>query len=130
MVNRLLDAGAEVNTEPVLFKEQTALNLAVKTGNAYVVQRLLDAGAIVNTKHAPTALQVAVASGYWDIVERLLDARAGDMLWPMGGESVSPAAAGAGYTDLADCLRRAAREEKAHVQGKRLSAAKRQTAVS
>ena len=77
VVERLLDAGADVNADPAYHSGRTALQAAAGEGHQAVVARLLKAHANVNAKPAykfgRTALQAAAGGGHQAVVERLLD---------------------------------------------------------
>jgi ankyrin repeat protein len=80
VVQRLLDAKADVNAATALDGGRTALQAAAEGGHLEVVQRLLDAKADVNTAatryDGRTALQAAAQGGHLEVVQRLLDAKA------------------------------------------------------
>ncbi|KAF2966573.1 hypothetical protein GQX73_g7032 [Xylaria multiplex] len=74
VVNRLLDAGADVNqwNQDIKFG-RSPLQSVIEEGNLEMIDRLLTAGAEVNAPPAPeggaTALQLAAMKGYKDLVE-------------------------------------------------------------
>ncbi|KAH7247482.1 ankyrin repeat protein [Fusarium redolens] len=81
VVERLLEAGAHVNTATATAGGRTALQAASEGGHIQVVERLLYAGADVKAAPAAftegrTALQAASAGGHIQVVERLLHAGA------------------------------------------------------
>ncbi|KAL8764795.1 MAG: hypothetical protein Q9194_006841 [Teloschistes cf. exilis] len=75
VVERLLQAKAEVNAAAAAYHGRTALQAAAEGGHVDVVERLLQAKAEVNAAaaydHGRTALQAAAESGHVDVVERL-----------------------------------------------------------
>ncbi|KAL8660534.1 MAG: hypothetical protein Q9202_006457 [Teloschistes flavicans] len=80
VVERLLQAKADVNAEPAYNTGRTALQAAAEGGHLAVVDRLLQAKADVDAKPASyssrTALQAAAEGGHLAVVERLLQAKA------------------------------------------------------
>ncbi|KAJ0135112.1 Glutathione S-transferase psoE [Fusarium oxysporum f. sp. albedinis] len=80
VVERLLNAGANVNAAPAADRGRTALQAASAVGHIQVVERLLNAGANVNAaaaaRYGRTALQAASEGGHIQVVERLLNAGA------------------------------------------------------
>ncbi|KAL5585649.1 hypothetical protein FOVSG1_013341 [Fusarium oxysporum f. sp. vasinfectum] len=81
VVDRLLDAGADVNAAAAAkYGGRTALQAASAGGHIQVVDQLLEAGADVNAAAAEfegrTALKAASAGGHIQVVDRLLDAGA------------------------------------------------------
>jgi ankyrin repeat protein len=81
IVQRLLDAKADVNAAGVKYMGRTTLQAAAEGGHLEVVQILLDAKADVNAAAIDeyggrTALQAAAEGGHLEVVQRLLDAKA------------------------------------------------------
>ncbi|KAF8542006.1 ankyrin repeat-containing domain protein [Trichophaea hybrida] len=110
VVERLLQAGADVNTEPSNSNGRTALWAAAKGGHHAVVDRLLQAGADVNAKPSyddgRTALQAAAGGGHQAVVERLLQAGADVNAKPSydDGRTALQAAAGGGHQAVVERL--------------------------
>ncbi|EXA28573.1 hypothetical protein FOVG_19830 [Fusarium oxysporum f. sp. pisi HDV247] len=79
VVERLLNAGANVNAAAAADRGRTALQAASEGGHIQIVERLLDAGANVNAaaaRYGRTALQAASEGGHIQVVKRLLNAGA------------------------------------------------------
>ncbi|KAM0540192.1 hypothetical protein ACHAO7_011433 [Fusarium culmorum] len=80
IVERLLEAQADVNAAASRDGGRTALQAASEGGHIQVVERLLEAQADVNAAASRdggrTALQAASAGGHIQVVERLLEAQA------------------------------------------------------
>ncbi|KAH7190109.1 ankyrin repeat protein [Fusarium oxysporum] len=106
VVERLLEAGANVNAAAAADRGRTALQAASAGGHIQVVERLLEAGANVNAaaaaRYGRTALQAASAVGHIQVVERLLEAGANvvDRLLNAGADVNAAAAAEEGRTAL------------------------------
>uniref|UniRef100_A0A8C5H2M1 Ankyrin repeat and BTB/POZ domain-containing protein BTBD11-B-like n=1 Tax=Gouania willdenowi TaxID=441366 RepID=A0A8C5H2M1_GOUWI len=105
MVQMLLDAGAEINSEhPSVFPETrqaTPLTFAVLHGHVPVVQLLLDAKANVEgslqdgmENYTETPLQLAAAAGNFELVSLLLERGADPMVGTMYRNGISTAPQG------------------------------------
>uniref|UniRef100_A0A671TKN0 Ankyrin repeat and BTB domain containing 3 n=1 Tax=Sparus aurata TaxID=8175 RepID=A0A671TKN0_SPAAU len=105
MVQMLLDAGADINSEhPSVFPETrqaTPLTLAVLQGHVPVVQLLLDAKANVEgslqdgmENYTETPLQLAAAAGNFELVSLLLERGADPMVGTMYRNGISTAPQG------------------------------------
>ncbi|KAG8665143.1 uncharacterized protein FPOAC1_013121 [Fusarium poae] len=103
VVERLLEAGADVNTAAAESGGRTALQAASEGGYILVVERLLEAGADVNAAAARsggrTALQAASGRGHIQVIERLLEAGAdvNAAAAESGGRTALQAASEGGY---------------------------------
>ncbi|PCD38699.1 hypothetical protein AU210_007164 [Fusarium oxysporum f. sp. radicis-cucumerinum] len=111
VVERLLEAGADVNAAATVSEGRTALQAASEGGHIQVVDRLLEAGANVNTAAAKyrgrTALQAASEGGYIQVVERLLEAGAdvnAAAAAKYGGRTALQAASAGGYIQVVERL--------------------------
>ncbi|KAM3557837.1 hypothetical protein ARSEF4850_004902 [Beauveria asiatica] len=110
VVERLLSAGAVVNTAATRFSGQTALQAASGGGHLHVVKCLLGAGADVNATAVDftglTPLQAASKSGHIEVVDRLLLSRAGVDATALDGDVLTPlqAASSGGYLQVVECL--------------------------
>ena len=109
VVERLLQAKADVNAAPAIYDGRTALQAAAGGGYLAVVERLLEAKADVNAAPAihdgRTALQAAAGGGYLAVVERLLQAKANVNTPPAAyGRPALQAAAGGGYLAVVERL--------------------------
>ena len=74
MVERPLEAGADVNAKPAEYPGRTALQAAAGGGHQAVVERLLNAGADVNaaaSSRGRTALQAAAEGRHQAVVDCL-----------------------------------------------------------
>ncbi|CCX16443.1 Similar to Ankyrin repeat domain-containing protein 17; acc. no. O75179 [Pyronema omphalodes CBS 100304] len=104
-MNVLLDAKADVNSQPAEYGERTALQSAAGSGRLNVVNRLLKVKADFNATPAiqggRTGLKSAANSGHLDVVNRLLDVKADVFARSAetGGLTASQAAARNGYWD-------------------------------
>uniref|UniRef100_A0A8C1G4T9 BTB (POZ) domain containing 11b n=1 Tax=Cyprinus carpio TaxID=7962 RepID=A0A8C1G4T9_CYPCA len=105
MVQMLLDAGADINSEyPSVFPETrqaTPLTFAVLHQHIPVVQLLLDAGANVEgslqdgmENYTETPLQLVAAAGNFELVSLLLERGAGPMVGTMYRNGISTAPQG------------------------------------
>uniref|UniRef100_A0A8C9XAZ2 Ankyrin repeat and BTB domain containing 3 n=1 Tax=Sander lucioperca TaxID=283035 RepID=A0A8C9XAZ2_SANLU len=105
MVQMLLDAGADINSEhPSVFPEMrqaTPLTFAVLHGHVPVVQLLLDAKANVEgslqdgmENYTETPLQLAAAAGNFELVSLLLERGADPMVGTMYRNGISTAPQG------------------------------------
>jgi ankyrin repeat protein len=113
VVQRFLDAKADVNTPSAKYRGRTALQEAAARGYLEVVQILLDAKAdandataITDEYGARTALQAAAEGGHLEVVQRLLDAKAdvNAAIAEYGGRTALQGAAGGGYLEVVQRL--------------------------
>ncbi|KAJ5984491.1 hypothetical protein N7481_006590 [Penicillium waksmanii] len=76
MINRLIQAGADLNTTPDLYEGKTALQLAVEQEKITLINLLIEKGADINAPPAvnfgKTALQIAAGQGNIELVDLLL----------------------------------------------------------
>ncbi|KAI9856126.1 MAG: hypothetical protein M1813_009244 [Trichoglossum hirsutum] len=108
VVERLLEAKANVNAATADGGGRTALRAAAEGDHLDVVERLLEAKADVNAAAADggrTALQAAAGGGHLDVVERLLQAKADvNAGTNFGGRTALQVAAGGGHLDVVERL--------------------------
>ncbi|KAL8896568.1 MAG: hypothetical protein Q9207_007647 [Kuettlingeria erythrocarpa] len=110
VVDRLLEAKADINVPPGNDRGRTALQAAARGGDLAVVDRLLQAQADVNAPpgdyNSRTALQAAAEKGYLAVVDRLLQAQADVNAPPgyFGGRTALQAAAEKGHLAVVDRL--------------------------
>jgi ankyrin repeat protein len=105
MVNLLIDAGANVNSETRY--KITPLSLACKNGNAAIIERLLKAGVDSNStsEEGQTALMTAALNGKVDAIKMLLAHGAKvNATEPYKGQTALMWAAGEGNSDAAALL--------------------------
>ena len=124
-VQRLLQAGAEVNTaisEP--YVGRTALQAAAEGGHLAVVTRLLQAGAEVNATLresyvSRTALYLAAQGGHLTVVERLLQtgAEVNAAISEYNGITALQAAAQGGHLAVVERLLQAGAKVNAAISG-------------
>ncbi|CCX31066.1 Similar to Putative ankyrin repeat protein RF_0381; acc. no. Q4UMH6 [Pyronema omphalodes CBS 100304] len=118
IVNQLLEAGANVNTDPAEQGGRTALQAAAEGGDLAIINRLLKVGVDVNhdpsARNGRTALQAAAGSGHLDIVNRLLRTNADINARPAKcyGRTALQAAAECGHSDIVTRLLKAGADFK------------------
>lgn len=119
IVDRLLDAGADVNAEALGEGGRTALQAATERGNLELVIRLLKLGAHINAPptfdNGRTALQAAAERGHNLVVTKLLREKAEVNAAPCdeNGRTAFQAAAEQGHLDVMKKLLRA--DEKVNI---------------
>ncbi|KAM0540542.1 hypothetical protein ACHAO7_011094 [Fusarium culmorum] len=110
VVERLLEAGANVDAAAAKYGGRTALQAASEGGYIQVVERLLETGANVDAPAAEyggrTALQAASEGGHIQVVERLLEAGANVAAAAAGseGRTALQAASGGGHVQVVNQL--------------------------
>lgn len=113
IVERLLQANAQVNSNADSVFGTTALQEAVGNGHLEVVERLLQENSNVNaTVGGRTALQLAALGGHLEIVERLLQVNANvNVKSTYSGRTALQEATAHGHLDVVERLRAAGAKE-------------------
>jgi ankyrin repeat protein len=106
-VQRLLDAGADIDFCSPHARNETALQSAASRGQQRMIQVLLEAGANVNARDGAsgTVLHTALESGHGKIAQMILDSGADPMLVDQYGRSALVKAIEAGLEDVSQRLR-------------------------
>jgi ankyrin repeat protein len=109
VVEKLLEAKADVNAAPERWYGRTALQAAAEGGHFEVVEKLLEAKADINAAPASwggrTALQAAAEGGHLEVVEKLLEAKADvNAAASWDGRTALRAAAEGGHLEVVEKL--------------------------